>query len=128
MAPPVQASAQTHASTPQPDPGERKASFCEQKKQKNFAHLTRAVSSATGSKGAKVFTPLFSKSGLFFLLRQPDSAELPACAGGEEIAISGARMAGRRGERGATQYILVHHKLAVIFADRPGDGAESGVR
>jgi hypothetical protein len=35
------------------------------KKQKNFVSLDRAGFSATGSMGAKVFAPLFSKSGRF---------------------------------------------------------------
>jgi hypothetical protein len=37
------------------------------KKQKNFVSLSRAGFSAAGSRRAKVFAPLFLKSGCFFL-------------------------------------------------------------
>src|SRR6267142_2526732 len=49
---------------------------------------------------------------------EADAGDLPACSRREEIAIRGPAVAAGRQTGTATQYILVHHELAVVFADR----------
>ena len=50
---------------------------------------------------------------------EADAAHLPACAGREEIAVSRPAVAGGRQAGTAAQDVLVHHELAVVFANCP---------
>jgi hypothetical protein len=54
------------------------------------------------------------------IAREPDSAELPACGGREEISVACAYMRRGRDARATAQHVLVGHELAVVFAHRAG--------
>ena len=62
---------------------------------------------------------LYPSQHLMRIYCQPNATKLPAGVGGKEVAISGANVIRRSRARPAPQYILVAHKLAVVFADRP---------
>ena len=59
---------------------------------------------------------------------EPQAGELPAGRRIKEIAISQARMPGRRRQRRAAQYHLIDHELAVVFAERAGRRPLAGIR
>src|SRR5579884_4442633 len=61
------------------------------------------------------------------VLGKTQPGKRPARRGREEIAIGGADMPGRGHRRAAAQHHLVRHELAVVFADRPGSGAEARI-
>ena len=52
--------------------------------------------------------------------RQPETAELPACVGREEIAVGRADVRARGRAGAAAQHVLVAHEFAVVLADRAG--------
>ena len=54
-------------------------------------------------------------------------AELPLRVGCEEVAVTGARMAGQGGARAAAQHELVAHELAVVFAHRADRRPAAGI-
>src|SRR5690606_32035235 len=60
--------------------------------------------------------------------RQADPGELPSRFWREEIAVSGADMAGRRDARAAAQHKLVAHEFAVVFAHRARRGRVARIR
>src|SRR5690606_31181913 len=69
--------------------------------------------------GPAVFPACFLSS-CSFVLRQPEAAELPPGSGSEEISVGETFMAGRRRAGAAAKHHLVHHELAVIFANGTG--------
>src|SRR5690606_26610530 len=58
----------------------------------------------------------------------PDSGELPAGAGREEIAVAPAHAARRRRAGAASRHVLVDHELAVVLANGVVGGTEAGGR
>ena len=54
------------------------------------------------------------------ILGEPDSRELPARVGGEEVAVGRPDVRARRGARAAAEHVLVAHELAVVFAQGTG--------
>src|SRR6266567_6704285 len=68
---------------------------------------------------------LGEKSGV---VGEAQSGELPAVVRIKEIAIGDTAVSGRGCKRGAAQYQLVDHELAVVFAERALDGAVTGIR
>ena len=63
-----------------------------------------------------------------FVFGQPQSGKLPARRRIKEIAISHARMAGRRRQRRAAQYYLIDHEFTVVFAERARRRPVAGIR
>src|SRR5690606_16111815 len=61
------------------------------------------------------------------VLREPEAEELPAVARVEEAAVRRTDVVGPRRARAAPDHHLIAHKLAVVLAERAGEGLEAGV-
>ena len=59
---------------------------------------------------------------------ESDPCELPAFFRLEEIAVGAANVSARRGAGTAAQNVLVAHEFAIVFAERAGRGAITGIR
>src|SRR5439155_23373910 len=65
---------------------------------------------------------------LLRIARQPNAGELPAFLRLEKVAIGAANMRARRSAGATPHDVLVAHELSVVFAERPGSGAITGIR